>query len=457
MLGAKIIDGVVYPCDGGNIFNLTFVDNILEFDFLGYEHGSDLNKGYVKITGQSMSVGDEVYFDDFTITEINNPAVFNMDFEDKEAGTNAHATANIWNGYGQSITFQESDGNKYLNYVNTASGQDWPAFYFNNLPVTSGVEYKLELDIISANFERMYLCYPDSQQEEYEYSRNEFVGKSANTPSMGETTFDGNHLSLIFTPTNTKGDYWAQIKIVLYHNASTLDVKIDNVKITPTTSLVSAKSITSDVAEKELCVGKDIDVSDLEFTLTRNDDSSRLLAADEYVVDRSQVNKDVVGEYPVTVKVVDELGNEVSTTITVKYVVHVEVVDAAVPATCTEKGKTEGKHCSVCGEVTVTQTEVPANGHTEVTDEEVPPTCTEAGKTAGKHCSECDEVTVPQTEIPAKGHIDEDSNYECDTCKTELPHEENDKGCGGSIVASIFSVLALAGSVAILNKKREEN
>ena len=42
---------------------------------------------------------------------------------------------------------------------------------------------------------------------------------------------------------------------------------------------------------------------------------------------------------------------------------HTEVVDAAVAATCTTAGKTEGKHCSVCGEVTVAQTAIAALGH----------------------------------------------------------------------------------------------
>ena len=80
---------------------------------------------------------------------------------------------------------------------------------------------------------------------------------------------------------------------------------------------------------------------------------------------------------------------------------HTEVVDAAVATTCTEAGKTEGKHCSVCNEVLVAQEEVAALGHTEVVDAAVAATCTTSGKTEGKHCSVCNEVLVAKEEVAA--------------------------------------------------------
>ena len=97
---------------------------------------------------------------------------------------------------------------------------------------------------------------------------------------------------------------------------------------------------------------------------------------------------------------------------------HTEVVDAAVAATCTTAGKTEGKHCSVCNEVLVAQEEVAALGHTEVVDAAVAPTCTEAGKTEGKHCSVCNEVFVAQEEVAALGHKFIDSK--CVNCDEQF-------------------------------------
>ena len=85
---------------------------------------------------------------------------------------------------------------------------------------------------------------------------------------------------------------------------------------------------------------------------------------------------------------------------------HTEVIDEAIEATCTTPGKTEGKHCSVCNEILVAQTEVQAKGHTEVIDAAIEPTCTLPGKTEGKHCSVCNEVIIAQTEVQAKGHTE---------------------------------------------------
>lgn len=123
---------------------------------------------------------------------------------------------------------------------------------------------------------------------------------------------------------------------------------------------------------------------------------------------------------------------------------HSIVIDPEEPATCTKAGKTEGSHCSVCGEIVIPQkiiqptgehswnsgslvkaalctqngeiqytctkcglkrTEtVKALGHKKVTDKSIEATCEKEGKTEGSHCSICGEVLVSQKTIPATGH-----------------------------------------------------
>ena len=64
---------------------------------------------------------------------------------------------------------------------------------------------------------------------------------------------------------------------------------------------------------------------------------------------------------------------------------HEIVTDPAVEPTCTEKGKTEGSHCSVCNEVLTAQEEVPEKGHTwQNATCEAPKTCSTCNKTDGK-------------------------------------------------------------------------
>ncbi|MBR6836716.1 MAG: hypothetical protein IKM72_12050 [Oscillospiraceae bacterium] len=84
-------------------------------------------------------------------------------------------------------------------------------------------------------------------------------------------------------------------------------------------------------------------------------------------------------------------------------VTHTSVTDPAVAADCENSGLTAGSHCSVCGNVLVAQTEVPAKGHKIVVDPYVAPTYTEPGLTEGSHCSECGKVIVAQQEIEALG------------------------------------------------------
>lgn len=83
--------------------------------------------------------------------------------------------------------------------------------------------------------------------------------------------------------------------------------------------------------------------------------------------------------------------------------------------TCTEDG-IKIRYCS-CGEMQ--SQNIPALGHNEVIDKNIEPTCTKTGLTEGKHCSLCGEVLVAQEEIPASGHTFE--NGECIDCKEEDP------------------------------------
>jgi rubredoxin len=79
---------------------------------------------------------------------------------------------------------------------------------------------------------------------------------------------------------------------------------------------------------------------------------------------------------------------------------HNKVTDAAVAATCTETGLTEGSHCSYCGKVLVAQEVIPAS-HT-YSHTVVDPTCTAVGYTTHT-CSVCN-YTYNSDTVDAKGH-----------------------------------------------------
>ena len=115
---------------------------------------------------------------------------------------------------------------------------------------------------------------------------------------------------------------------------------------------------------------------------------------------------------------------------------HAEEAITGKPATCTESGLTEGKKCSICGDIIVAQEVIPATGHAEETLAGKAATCTEAGLTEGKKCTVCGETTVAQENIPAAGHTEETLAAKDATC-TEIGLTEGKKctACGETTVA----------------------
>lgn len=155
---------------------------------------------------------------------------------------------------------------------------------------------------------------------------------------------------------------------------------------------------------------------------------------------------------------------------------HIEVVDEAVTPTCTDVGKSEGKHCSICNQVIHAQSVVPmlshtygewivtktancgqdgemtrfcscgakqteviygAGMHTEIIDPAVNVTCTQDGLTEGMHCSVCNTIIIAQNIIPASHRYSDEYEYndeyhwlKCIDCGDEniSLHNANDEG-----------------------------
>ena len=130
---------------------------------------------------------------------------------------------------------------------------------------------------------------------------------------------------------------------------------------------------------------------------------------------------------------------------------HTEVIDNGVAATCITSGLSEGRHCNICGVVTVIQQYVSAMGHSEVLLSAVAPTCTQEGKTDGKICNRCQVIFVAQTQIPAIGHSEIVDKAVAPTCtQTGLSEGKHCSVCNLVIVEQI-TVKAL-GHTEVIDK-----
>ena len=104
-------------------------------------------------------------------------------------------------------------------------------------------------------------------------------------------------------------------------------------------------------------------------------------------------------------------------------------------ATCTTTGLTEGKKCSVCGEIITAQRVIPAKGHTSgAWSIDQDSTCTASGV---KHqiCSEC-KVTIKTEQIPAKGHQYENTVTEA-TCTSNGYTTHKCSSCGDAYTDTV--------------------
>ena len=114
-------------------------------------------------------------------------------------------------------------------------------------------------------------------------------------------------------------------------------------------------------------------------------------------------------------------------------------------ATCLTDG-TKTATCTRCKVKDTVMAENTALGHNEVVDKAVAPTCTAPGKTEGKHCSRCGEILIAQKESGNKiNHKYNETIITEATCSKEGAKKYTCVNCGESYNSS-FSLPELAAS-----------
>ena len=222
-----------------------------------------------------------------------------------------------------------------------------------------------------------------------------------------------------------KGDNTLLAKETVYIEPDTTKPDISNIKISDVTS--DGYTITCDVEDnvtvKRVVFSTWTDSNGQDDKL--EEEGTKSGNTYTYRVKRSSHNNEC-GDYTTHIFAYDYTGNYALSTAGTTDIGHIEVIDKGTEATCETEGRTEGKHCSACGETLKKQEVIPAKGHTVVTDKAVAATCEIEGKTEGKHCSVCDEVLKKQEVIPAKGHTVVTDKAVAATCgtagKTEGSH-----------------------------------
>lgn len=146
------------------------------------------------------------------------------------------------------------------------------------------------------------------------------------------------------------------------------------------------------------------------------------------------------------------------------------------PPTCTERGYTV--YTCECGDG-YEGDYVVARGHSETLDAAIAATCTEPGLTEGKHCTACGKTVVERKAVSALGHkagewivdaeaqigADGKRHLECTVCgkviKTETLAALTDKSAGRRVVYTVLAIviptaLVASGGAFLIVRRRKE-
>ncbi len=120
---------------------------------------------------------------------------------------------------------------------------------------------------------------------------------------------------------------------------------------------------------------------------------------------------------------------------------HTEEIIPGKSATCTETGLTDGKKCSVCGEILEEQEEIAMTSH--VYDSDTDATCNVCGATR-------EIPTTAPVEDETQGKTDDEAN-------TSVPSasEEEKSGCGSTLGFGLVGIATAIAAGYVLSKKKD--